>query len=109
MSLKAAAISGVRWTTASAGLGAALQFIQLAVLSRLLLPADFGLLGMISVVFGFAQAYVDMGISNAIIHHSEVTSEELSSLYWLNIFGGLAAFTVLYASAPLVVTFYREP
>ncbi len=49
------------------------SFRHSAVLARLLSPADFGLMGMIMVVFGFAQAFADMGISNAIIHHQDVT------------------------------------
>jgi len=86
-----------------------LQFVTLAVLARLLSPSDFGLMGMIMVVIGLAQAFADMGISNAIIHRQDATRNQLSSLYWLNIIAGIIVFSVVCASAPLIVGFYHEP
>lgn len=109
MTLKQQAVSGVKWSGISMGAVTALQFITLAVLARLLSPADFGLMGMIMVVIGFAQAFADMGISNAIIYRQDATKDQLSSLYWLNILAGVIVFCVVCASTPLVVGFYREP
>jgi O-antigen/teichoic acid export membrane protein len=109
MSLKQQAISGVKWSGVSMGVVATLQFITLAILARLLSPSDFGLMGMIMVVIGFAQAFADMGVSSAIIHRQDATSKELSSLYWLNILAGMVVFFIVCASTPLVVAFYHEP
>lgn len=86
-----------------------LQFITLAALARYLAPSDFGLMGMIMVVMGLAQAFADMGISNAIIHRQDATREQLSSLYWLNILAGVLVFCAVYASTPLVVIIYQDP
>jgi O-antigen/teichoic acid export membrane protein len=91
------------------GVVTALQFITLAVLARLLSPSDFGLMGMIMVVIGFAQLFADMGISNAIIYRQDATRNQLSSLYWLNILAGTAIFLIVCISTPLVVAFYHEP
>ena len=91
------------------GVMTALQFVTLAVLARLLSPSDFGLMGMVMVVVGFAQAFADMGISNAIIHRQDATRNQLSSLYWLNIIAGIIVFFAVCASAPLVVGFFHEP
>jgi lipopolysaccharide exporter len=109
MNLKQQALSGVRWSGLSMGGGTALQFITLAVLARLLTPSDFGLMGMVMVVIGFARAFVDMGISNAIIHRQDATKDQLASLYWLNILAGIAIFGLVCASVPLIVRFYHEP
>ncbi|MFH1976753.1 MAG: MOP flippase family protein [Pseudomonadota bacterium] len=109
MTLKQQAVSGVKWSGISMGAVTALGFVTLAVLARLLSPADFGLMGMIMVVIGFAQAFADMGISNAIIYRQDATKDQLSSLYWLNILAGVIVFCVVCASTPLVVGFYHEP
>ncbi len=109
MSLKKTAASGVKWTSFSTVLTTGLQFIQLAVLARLLSPEAFGLMAMIMVVLGFAQAYADMGISNAIIHRQDATKEQLSSLYWLNILAGVIVFLLLLLLTPPVVLFFGEP
>lgn len=109
MSLKKSAASGVKWTTVSSITTTALQFIQLAVLARLLSPEDFGLMAMVAVVIGFAAAYADMGISAAIIHRQDATREQLSSLYWLNLLAGLLVYLVVLAMTPAIVALYGEP
>jgi len=103
------AASGIKWTTASTAVTTGLQFLQLAVLARILDPTAFGLMGMVMVVIGFAQAFADMGVSNAIIHRQDATKEQLSSLYWLNIFAGSAVFFLIWGAIPLIVAFYNEP
>lgn len=81
MSLKQQAVSGVKWSGVSMGAVTALQFITVAILARLLSPSDFGLMGMITVVIGFAQAFADMGLSNAVIYRQDVTGKHLSSFF----------------------------
>src|SRR3990172_13242277 len=109
LSLENHAVTGVKWSSVSMFGLVISQFITLAILTRLLTPSDFGLVGMIIVVIGFAQAFADVGISNAIIYRQNITINELSSLYWLNIFAGLGIFSALCACTPLVIAFYHEP
>ncbi|MGB2599776.1 MAG: MOP flippase family protein [Candidatus Omnitrophota bacterium] len=109
MLLKEQAVSGVKWNGINAGIVATLQFVTLAILARLLVPTDFGLMGMVLVVIGFARLFADIGVSNAIIYRQDATRESLSSLYWLNILGGIAIFFIVCALTPLVVILYHEP
>ncbi|MGB3241633.1 MAG: MOP flippase family protein, partial [Candidatus Omnitrophota bacterium] len=53
--------------------------------------------------------FADIGVSNAIIYRQDATRESLSSLYWLNILGGIAIFFIVCALTPLVVILYHEP
>ncbi|NJL55858.1 oligosaccharide flippase family protein [bacterium] len=57
----------MKWTGASAVITTLLQLVQRLILANLLVPADFGLVGMVLPVIAFAQAFSDMGISQAII------------------------------------------
>lgn len=108
MNLKKSAFSGIKWTACSAAVIAVLQLLQVAVLARILDPKDFGLMALAMMVIGFGQAFLDMGISNAIIYKQEIMVGQLNSLYWLNIFVGAALFAILTAFAPLVASFYEE-
>jgi len=107
--LRSAAAAGAKWTAISALAGAAIQFAQLAILARFLSPSDFGLVAIIMVILGFAQTYLDMGIGNAIIQRQETSREQLSSLYWLNIFVGWITFGIVVALTPAIASLYREP
>ncbi|SDU08303.1 MOP flippase family protein [Halopseudomonas salegens] len=109
MSLKAQAVSGVKWTAWSTLLITAFQFAQLSILARLLDPADFGLMAVMMVVIGFSQAFQDMGISNAIIQRQNITHTQLSSLYWLNIASGIVLCLIVMAISPLAADFFDEP
>ncbi|MGK5092127.1 MOP flippase family protein [Deltaproteobacteria bacterium TL4] len=109
MSSNLKVIRGVQWTAISTLITAILQLALLAILARFLTPDEFGLMAIVSVVIGFAQAFIDMGVSNAIIHHQEVSHEQLSSLYWFNILTGILLFGILIVFLPVIASFYQEP
>ncbi len=109
MNIKEQAISGVKWTTFSSIINAILSFIQFIALSRILNPSDFGLMALVMVVIGFSQMFIDMGISNAIIYTHDVSTNQLNSLYWLNIFTGVILFLVIFLISQYIADFYKEP
>ncbi|HET6762445.1 MAG TPA: MOP flippase family protein [Longimicrobiaceae bacterium] len=108
MSLRRAAAAGFTWTGLSSVGTTLVQFAQLAMLARLLAPDDFGLLAMVMVVLGFAQAFTDMGVSQAIVHRQDATRDQLSSLYWLNVLAGVAVFVIVAAAAPLLARLFGD-
>ncbi|MEX0606027.1 MAG: MOP flippase family protein [Marinobacter sp.] len=100
MTLKHRTFSAVRWTTAAAVVRALVQLAQLAVLARLLVPEDYGLMAMVAVVLGFATVFTDMGVNSAYVQRQDVTPEQRSSLFWLNAsFGGGLTLLVLFCSS----------
>lgn len=101
-------LGGMKWTASSTLINTVLQLGQYVVLARLLSPNDFGLMGMIIVIISFAQVFTDMGLGSAIIQKKNVTENQLSTLYWLNIFCGILVFILVFVSSPLVAGFYRE-
>lgn len=109
MSLANKARTGVKWTTVSAITGAVSQLVLLAVLARFLEKKDFGVMAIAIFVINFSQLFIDIGISNAIIHKQNVTHKQLSSLYWSNIVLGFILFGLIFVSAPLISNFYKEP
>lgn len=108
MSLKQKAISGVKWTTLSSASIAILQLLQLMVLARFLSQHDFGLVAILMVIVNLSLVFVDFGLSNSIIYKKEITPEQLSTLYWLNILIGLVIYIVLYSMSELIANFYNE-
>ena len=99
MSLRRKALSGAKWSGASSISLAVIQLLQITFLARVLAPADFGLSALALVVIGLVQSYADLGLSAAIVHRQDATREQLSSLYWLNLFAGLAGLVVVVAAA----------
>lgn len=98
----------MKWTTFSTIVVTLLQLLQISILARFLDSSAFGLMALVMVVVGFSQAFLDMGISNAIIHKQEITHDQLSTLYWVNVLAGILLFVIVCAIAPFVADFYHE-
>lgn len=109
MNLKSKTFSAARWTTISSIFRSGLQFAQMAILARLLAPADFGLMALVTATLAFATIFADMGISSAIIHRRDVTQQQLSSLFWLNVSASSGLMLLLMLLSPLFAYFYGEP
>jgi O-antigen/teichoic acid export membrane protein len=93
----------------SQGLKFIVTLAATSVMARLLTPQDYGLIGMAAFLTGFVSMYKDLGLSAATIQKSEITSEQISTLFWVNVFLSLALTLLTIALAPLVAWFYGEP
>ena len=100
---------GGLWTTSSQAMQFILQSVSTVVLARLLTPADFGLVAMVTTITGLGQAFADLGLSEATIQHPEISHEQVSTLFWVNASIGLALTLITASLAPVLVWFYREP
>jgi O-antigen/teichoic acid export membrane protein len=108
MEVKKEALRGVKWTSLSTVITVAIQLLQTAVLARILGPEDYGLMALGNIAIGFASIFLDMGISYAIISKPQISHQQLSSLYWLNIIIGTILFIVVSSSSPLIAQFYEQ-
>lgn len=108
ISVKAA--SGIRWGGATEVLRQALQLVTTLIFARLLVVADFGLMGIAMVVVGFLLLFRDLGTASAIVRlpQEQVTERFLSSIFWINVGMGVVVASVLFFLAPVVSTFFAE-
>jgi O-antigen/teichoic acid export membrane protein len=83
------------------------QLVQVggfAVLARVLAPSEFGILAAAAVFVGFAQVFSDLGLGSAIVARKNLTPEFLSTVFVLNLSGGIVAATLLgLAGTPLAI------
>ncbi len=93
----------------SQGLKFVVMLVATSVMARLLTPADYGLIGMVAFVTGFVSLYKDLGLSAATIQRDEINSEQISTLFWVNVLLSVGITVVTTAIAPLVAWFYGEP
>ncbi|MDP1545323.1 MAG: MOP flippase family protein [Anaerolineales bacterium] len=109
MTLRAQAVSSVKWSALSQAGRQGTLILTTIILARLLAPSDFGLLGMAMVVIGFIEIFKDLGTTAAIIQKKELSEALLSSIFWVNVGFGMLAMAVLFFSAPLGGLLYHEP
>jgi O-antigen/teichoic acid export membrane protein len=79
------------------------------VLARLLTPDDYGLIGMVAILINFVGMFQYLGLSTATVKWAELTHQQVSTLFWINMALSATIMLVTFASAPLVAWFYKEP
>lgn len=79
------------------------------VLARLLTPADYGLIGMVTVVVNFAAMFKDAGLSMATVQKEKISREQISTLFWINVLISVVLGLCVLVGSPLVASFYGKP
>jgi O-antigen/teichoic acid export membrane protein len=107
--LKERTIRGGLARLCALGVGSLLRLGSLMVLARLLSPKDFGLVGMITAFTGVLGLFQDFGLSSAAVQRTNVTEEQISTLFWINVLLGALLGLIVLAMAPAIAAFYHEP
>ena len=99
---------GAFWSAIDA-LGARfVQFVVGIVLARLLLPEQFGLIGMLAIFMAITQSLLNSGFGSALIQKQELTDADTSSVFYFNIVVSLVLAGILWLAAPWIATFYSQ-
>ena len=107
--LKSRSIVAVGWSAFDVAGRQGIQFAVMLILARLLSPAEFGILGMLSLFIALGNSIVDSGFGSSLIQRKEITDTDKSSVFFFNLaMGALMALTIASA-APWIASFYREP
>jgi len=103
------ALGGMIWTFSGTGVQALVQLLALMALSRLLTPAEFGLMGAATVVIAFSQIISQVGVGPAIVQRSELEPAHISAAFTISGGLGFVLGAVVWFAAPAIAAFYRIP
>jgi len=106
--IKSKSINGGISTTANQIASFGLNLISTFVLARILLPSDFGLIGMVTAFTGFAEIIKDVGLSMAVIQKENITHYQVSNLFWVNVVICLSIAFIFVLVSPLIVSLYHH-
>jgi PST family polysaccharide transporter len=106
--LKSRSISGGIVSGAAQIVEFFLRIIGIAVLARLLTPGDFGVVAMVTVVMNFARMVSTLGLSTATIQNKDISSGQISNLFWINTVFGVLLFGFVAVLSPLVGMFFGD-
>ncbi|HJZ39568.1 MAG TPA: oligosaccharide flippase family protein [Bacteroidales bacterium] len=85
-----------------------ISFLSTIVLSRLLLPAEYGFVALITVFTGFINQFADAGLSYIIIR-SDYKRLFQSTIYYLAIAIGVLLAVIVVLLAYPISLFYKDP
>lgn len=107
--LKKASLKGASWNFVTVIVNQLRNFIVSVILSRLLMPTDFGVIGMAMAFSGMVDAFVDFGLGNAVVQKKNVTQEQKSTVFYLNMIMGTVFTLIMFFSSTLVAEFFNMP
>ena len=107
--LKDSAISGVFWITAERFGIQFVNFLVSVILARLLLPKDFGIVGIVMVFISIAQVLIEGGMANSLIRTKDPKPVDYSVVFLSNFFVSVFAYIILFFSAPAISVFFKIP
>jgi polysaccharide transporter, PST family len=106
--LRQRAVKGAFVTSLAQVTKVIVQFGSVIVLSRLLVPADFGLLAMVAPLYGLALIFQDLGLGHATVQSAQVTPAQSNALFWVNFAVSMGLAVPLMLGASLVAWFYGD-
>lgn len=109
VSLRSKTIKGTVWSSIERFSTQAIQFIVMIFMARILTPADYGIVGMITIFIAVSQSLVDSGFSQALIRKQDRTQTDNSTVFFFNIAVGVILYFILFFCAHPIARFYNEP
>ena len=107
-SLKDKTAKGLLWGGLSNGIQQLLNLFFGIFLARLLTPADYGMVGMLTIFSLIAGSIQESGFISAIINKKHIKHEDYNAVFWFSIFTSLCLYTVLFFCAPLIAQFFHQ-
>lgn len=102
-------LKGTFWSGIERFSSQGIQFIISIVISRILLPREYGLIAMLSIFISLGQTFVDGGFGQALIQKRSRNNIDYSTAFFTNLVFSIFAYLLLFIGAPWIAEFYEEP
>ncbi len=109
VSLKDKTAKGLMWGALNSGTTQLLNLLFGIFLGRLLSPADYGLVGVLSIFSLIAGNLQSSGFSTAVVNMESPQHRDYNAVFWFNVLTSAALYVVLFTCAPLIAAFFHQP
>jgi len=97
------------WTYAQQFGNQLIGFIVSLILARILMPEEFGLIGMIAVFVAVGNTLLHGGLTKSLIRREDLDAQDYSTVFYFNLAAGILVYFGVFLLAPLVADFYSQP
>lgn len=109
MSLRKKAFSGMIWSSLQQFGNQGIRFGVSIILARLLLPEEFGLIGMIGIFMAIGTELIASGLTSSLIRTDGPDQRDYSTVFFYNLGGSIILYILLFLTAPLIADFFKQP
>ncbi len=108
-SIKKKSLYGLIWSGIDKFALEMIQFIIGIVLARLLMPSDYGLIGILMVFVSFSVIFIDGGVTKALVQKIDRTDDDFNTAFIYNLFSSIFIYFILFICAPYIASWYDKP
>ncbi len=84
------------------------QFVLSIILANLLVPGDYGLIGMLGIFMAIAQVFIDGGFASALVQKKDKSPEDYDTVFIINVGMAVLCYLILFVTAPYIAEFYNH-
>ena len=107
--IKSQVMSALRWTAVAKFGGQLVNWGMTLFVMRLLVPADYGLVAMLTLIFMFLGMLGELGFGVSITQSPTLEAREIRQTAGAALLVNLGICALLVISAPAIAAFYGEP
>jgi len=100
-------ISGIFWNFFERILAQFVSFIVSIVLARLLLPEEYGIIAIVTVIISICNVFITSGFSTSLIQKKDADDTDFSTVFYFGLFFTLILYGIIYLIAPVISRFYE--
>ncbi|GAA3771922.1 lipopolysaccharide biosynthesis protein [Flavobacterium ginsengiterrae] len=107
--LKTKTAKGIFWSAVDKFAVQIGQFVVGVILARILVPEDFGLIGMLAIFIALSQTFIESGLGTGLIQRQDRTDIDFSTVFVFNLAVSSFFYLVLFFSASFISDFFNQP
>ena len=107
--LKEKTAKGLLWGALNSGSTQLLNLIFGIFLGRLITPAEYGIVGVLSIFTLIAGNLQSSGFTQALVNLKAPRNEDYTAVFWFNTLTSFVLYALLFLSAPLIARFFHQP
>ncbi len=107
--LKEKTAQGLVWSAVNSGMTQLLNLVIGIFLARMLLPGDYGIVGVLTIFTAIAGCLQASGFTQGLINLKQPTANDYNSVFWFNTTVSLVLYAILFCCAPLIAWYFHQP
>lgn len=108
-SLRKKTVKGVMWSSVDRFTTQGISFVFSMLIARMLLPSDYGVIGMLAIFMAVANCFVDSGFGTALVRKNDRTETDFCTVFYFNIAVACICYALLWLASPYIARFYNLP
>lgn len=86
-----------------------ISFVFSMLIARMLLPSDYGVIGMLAIFMAVSRCFIDSGFGTALVRKNDRTETDFCTVFYFNIAVACICYALLFLASPYIARFYNLP